>query len=220
MAQIKRALLSVYNKEGIVAFAGGLQALGFALLSTGGTYSLLKEKGIAVKEVSEETGFPEMLGGRVKTLHPNIHGGILGKRDDVTHVEQMEKQGISPIDLVVVNLYPFRETIAKPGVTLEIAIEQIDIGGPTLLRSAAKNYKDVVVITDPSDYSAVLDEMNASGGSVSPERHAALAKKVFQTTSSYDQAIFSYLDGLDKKEAALPETLSLQFKKVQTLRYG
>ncbi len=220
MSQIKRAILSVYHKEGIVAFAEGLQALGVALLSTGGTYKLLKEKGITVKEVSEETGFPEMLGGRVKTLHPKIHGGILGKRDDAEHVAQMKKQGITPIDLVVVNLYPFQETIAKPGVTLDEAIEQIDIGGPTMLRSAAKNYKDVVVITDPADYATVLEEMKTSGGTVTLERRAALAKKVFQTTSTYDRAIHAYLDGLDRKEEVLPETLSLSFQKVQTLRYG
>ncbi|MFQ5597651.1 MAG: bifunctional phosphoribosylaminoimidazolecarboxamide formyltransferase/IMP cyclohydrolase [Nitrospiria bacterium] len=221
MSQIKRAILSVYHKEGIVDFASGLQTLGVALLSTGGTYKLLKEKGIAVKEVSEETGFPEMLGGRVKTLHPKIHGGILGKRDDPQHVAQMAKQDIAPIDLVVVNLYPFQETIAKPGVTLAEAIEQIDIGGPTMLRSAAKNYKDVVVITDPADYSTVLDEMKASGGEVSQERRADLAKKVFQSTSAYDRAIHAYLDGLDhKEEESLPQTLSLSFQKVQTLRYG
>jgi len=222
---MKRAILSVYHKEGIVSFAEGLQALGVALLSTGGTYKLLKERGIAVKEVSDETGFPEMLGGRVKTLHPKIHGGILGKRDDPQHLEQMKKQGIAPIDLVVVNLYPFQETIAKPGVTLDEAIEQIDIGGPAMLRSAAKNYKDVVVITDPADYAIVLEEMKASGGTVSLKRRAALAKKVFQTTSTYDRAIHAYLEGLDqggldRKEEVLPETLSLQFEKIQTLRYG
>ncbi|HEY5599224.1 MAG TPA: bifunctional phosphoribosylaminoimidazolecarboxamide formyltransferase/IMP cyclohydrolase, partial [Candidatus Manganitrophaceae bacterium] len=145
MGTIKRAILSVYNKEGIVDFAQGLQALGVEILSTGGTYKLLKEKGVRVKEVSEHTGFPEMLDGRVKTLHPRIHGGILGRRDVPKHLEEMRKEGIAPIDLVAVNLYPFKETVAKPGVTLEEAIENIDIGGPAMLRSASKNYKDVVV---------------------------------------------------------------------------
>ncbi len=227
MACIKRAILSVYHKEGIVEFAEGLNALSVEILSTGGTYRLLKDAGVPVKEVSEETGFPEMLGGRVKTLHPRIHGGILGKRHDPEHVEQMAQQGIRAIDLVVVNLYPFAETIAKPGVTLDEAIEQIDIGGPTMLRSAAKNYKDVTVICDPADYTSILDEMKAADGSVSIESKARLAKKVFQSTASYDRAIFAYLDGLDASpdspdttEEALPDTLSLKFQKVQSLRYG
>ena len=167
MAKVRRAILSVYNKEGIVDLAQGLRSFGVEILSTGGTYKLLKEKGIAVKEVSEETGFPEMLDGRVKTLHPKIHGGILGRRDDPKHQEEMRKQGIAPIDLVVVNLYPFRETISKPGVALEGAIENIDIGGPTMLRSAAKNYRDVVVIVDPKDYAGILEEMKKSDGAVS-----------------------------------------------------
>ncbi len=228
MGRIKRALLSVYHKEGIVEFAEELSALSVEILSTGGTYRLLKNAGVPVKEVAEETGFPEMLGGRVKTLHPRIHGGILGKRDDPEHVEQMAQQGIKGIDLVVVNLYPFQETIARPDVTLDEAIEQIDIGGPTMLRSAAKNYKDVAVICDPADYTTILDEMKQSDAEVSIASKSRLAKKVFQSTSNYDQAIFSYLErldagldaGLDAKEEVLPDTLSLQFKKVQSLRYG
>jgi len=224
MGRISRAILSVYNKEGIVEFAEGLNALSVEILSTGGTYRLLKDAGIPVKEVSEETGFPEMLGGRVKTLHPFIHGGILGKRDDPKHVEQMAQQGITAIDLVVVNLYPFEETIAKPDVKLDEAIEQIDIGGPTMLRSAAKNYKDVTVICDPTDYASILEEMKQADGLVSIASKSRLAKKVFKSTSSYDRAIFSYLDGLDPnrevKDEVLPDTLSLQFQKVQSLRYG
>lgn len=177
MGSIKRAILSVYNKAGIVEFAEGLSALSVEILSTGGTYRLLKEAGIPVKEVAEETGFPEMLGGRVKTLHPRIHGGILGKRDDPKHIAQMAQQGITAIDLVAVNLYPFEETIAKPNVTLDEAIEQIDIGGPTMLRSAAKNYKDVTVICDPNDYGSILDEMKQADGAVSAESKARLDRK-------------------------------------------
>ena len=220
MGPIQRAILSTYHKEGIVDFAKGLQKLGVEILSTGGTFRLLAENGVNVQEVSDYTGFPEMLGGRVKTLHPKIHGGILGKRDDAQHQTQMAEHEIGPIDLVVVNLYPFQETIAKPDVALAEAIEQIDIGGPTMLRSAAKNYKDVLVVVDPADYTPVLDEMKTRDGSVSEEQRLALAKKVFFTTSGYDHAIFAYLNGLEGTEEKLPGLLSLQFKKVQTLRYG
>ncbi|MDC4223345.1 MAG: bifunctional phosphoribosylaminoimidazolecarboxamide formyltransferase/IMP cyclohydrolase [Candidatus Manganitrophus sp.] len=220
MGRIRRAILSVYDKEGIIDFAQGLQSLGVEILSTGGTYKLLKEKGIQVKEVSEHTGFPEMLDGRVKTLHPKIHGGILGRRDDPKHLEQMKTQGIEPIDLVAVNLYPFKATIAKPNVTLEEAIENIDIGGPTMLRSAAKNYKDVAVIIDPKDYAAVLDEMKRSGGEISEAKRYDLAKKVFFTTSDYDRTISSYLEGREGKAERFPDHLVLQFEKVQSLRYG
>ncbi len=220
MGHIKRAILSTYNKEGIVDFATGLQALGVEILSTGGTYRLLCDNGIRAMEVSEYTGSPEILGGRVKTLHPRIHGGILGKRDDPAHQAEMSENKIGPIDLVVVNLYPFKETIAKPGVSLEEAIEQIDIGGPTMLRSAAKNYKDVVVVIDPDDYASVLEEMKDQNGAVSTARRFALAKKVFFTTSDYDSTIFSYLDTLEEEKEHFPDTLNLQFKKVQSLRYG
>lgn len=220
MGKIKRAILSVYDKEGIIEFAQGLQSLGVEILSTGGTYKLLKEKGIKIKEVSEHTGFPEMLDGRVKTLHPKIHGGILGRRDDPKHLEQMKAQGIEPIDLVAVNLYPFKATIAKPNVTLEEAIENIDIGGPTMLRSAAKNYRDVAVIIDPKDYGTVLDELKRSGGEISESKRYDLAKKVFFTTSDYDRTIFSYLDGREEKAERFPDRLVLQFEKVQSLRYG
>ena len=220
MGKIKRAILSVYDKEGIIEFAQGLQSLGVEILSTGGTYKLLKEKGIAVKEVSEHTGFPEMLDGRVKTLHPKIHGGILGRRDDPEHREQMKAQGIEPIDLVAVNLYPFKATISKPNVTLEEAIENIDIGGPTMLRSAAKNYRDVAVLIDPKDYAPVLDEMKRSGGEISESKRYDLAKKVFFTTSDYDRTIFSYLESREGKSERFPDRLVLQFEKVQSLRYG
>lgn len=220
MGRIRRAILSVYDKEGIVDFAQGLQSLGVEILSTGGTYKLLKEKGVKIKEVSEHTGFPEMLDGRVKTLHPKIHGGILGRRDDPKHLEQMKAQGIDPIDLVAVNLYPFKATISKPNVTLEEAIENIDIGGPTMLRSAAKNYRDVAVIIDPKDYGTVLDEMKRSGGEISETKRYDLAKKVFFTTSDYDRTIFSYLDGREGKTERFPDYLVLQFEKVQSLRYG
>jgi len=220
MGKIRRAILSVYDKEGIIEFAQGLQSLGVEILSTGGTYKLLKEKGIKIKEVSEHTGFPEMLDGRVKTLHPKIHGGILGRRNDPKHLEQMKAQGIEPIDLVAVNLYPFKATIAKPNVTLEEAIENIDIGGPTMLRSAAKNYKDVAVIIDPKDYAAVLDEMKRSGGEISEAKRYDLAKKVFFTTSDYDRTISSYLEDREGKAERFPDHLVLQFEKVQSLRYG
>jgi phosphoribosylaminoimidazolecarboxamide formyltransferase/IMP cyclohydrolase len=220
MGKIRRAILSVYDKEGIVEFAQGLQSLGVEILSTGGTYKLLKEKGVQIKEVSEHTGFPEMLDGRVKTLHPKIHGGILGRRDDPKHLEQMKAQGIEPIDLVAVNLYPFKATIARPNVTLEEAIENIDIGGPTMLRSAAKNYRDVAVIIDPKDYGPVLDEMKRSGGEISESKRYDLAKKVFFATSDYDRTIFSYLDGREEKGERFPDRLVLQFEKVQSLRYG
>ena len=220
MQRIRRAILSVYNKEGIVEFAQGLQSLGVEILSTGGTYKLLKEKGVTVKEVSEHTGFPEMLDGRVKTLHPRIHGGILGRRDDPKHQAEMKSQGIAPIDLVAVNLYPFKETIAKPNVTLEEAIENIDIGGPTMLRSAAKNHTDVVVVVDPKDYPEILEEMKKTEGTVSEEKRYLLASKVFFYTSNYDQAIFSYLSSRAGSAEKFPESLSLQFEKVQSLRYG
>jgi len=214
--KIGRALLSVYNKEGVLDFARGLQSLGVELLSTGGTFSLLTKEGIAVKEVSSYTGFPEIMGGRVKTLHPMIHGGILAKRDDLQHQEDAEKNGIPPIDLVAVNLYPFKETIAKPNVSLEEAIENIDIGGPTMLRAAAKNYKDVVVVVDPNDYGDILKKI--SDDKLSEEERLGLAQKVFSHTADYDKAVASYLGG--KKLEPFPDSLVLSYQKVQTLRYG
>src|SRR6266704_2039845 len=186
-----RALVSVSDKRGVVDFARGLAALGFEILSTGGTAKLLAEAGVPVRQVSDYTGFPEMLDGRVKTLHPKIHGGLLGRRDLPEHVRAMREQGIEPIDLVAVNLYPFRETIARPGTTLAEAIEQIDIGGPSMLRSAAKNHAQVTVIVDPDDYEPVLAELRAGG--VGPETRRRLAVKVFCATACYDGAIADYL---------------------------
>jgi len=196
MAKVGRALVSVSDKRGLVEFAKGLAALGVELLSTGGTAKLLADAGVPVTQVSDYTGFPEMLDGRVKTLHPKIHGGLLGRRDLPAHAAAMKEHGIQPIDLVVVNLYPFRETVAKPGVTLEEAIENIDIGGPSMLRSAAKNHADVTVLVDPDDYAPVLAELRASGGSVSAETNRRLAHKVFCATASYDGAIADYLGAL------------------------
>jgi len=196
MGTVRRAIISVTDKNGIEEFTSDLERFGVEILSTGGTAAILRNKGIAVREVSDYTGFPEMLDGRVKTLHPLIHGGLLALRDRQDHVEQMEQAGILPIDMVVVNLYAFEKTIAKPGVSLEEAIENIDIGGPSMLRAAAKNYFFVTVITDPSDYNRVLQEMKQSGGAVSSETNFYLACKVFRLTSNYDQAIADYLDSI------------------------
>ncbi len=218
MRFIKRAILSVHNKTGIVDFARGLRAFGVELLSTGGTYKQLSEAGIPVTEVSAYTGFAEMLDGRVKTLHPLIHGAILGKRDNASHLEQMNRAGITPIDLVAVNLYPFEETVARPGVTWEDAIEQIDIGGPSLLRSAAKNHQDVLAVTCPDRYENILNEMKASGGAVSLQTRRNGAKEVFAHTSAYDRAIFDYFNRQEVSE--FPEQLSISLTKVKGLRYG
>jgi len=193
MAKVARALLSVSDKRGLVEFARGLADLGIELLSTGGTAKLLADAGLRVVQVSDYTGFPEMLDGRVKTLHPKIHGGLLGRRDVPAHVAEMRAHAIEPIDLVAVNLYPFRETVARPGTTLEEAIEQIDIGGPSMLRSAAKNHAHVTVIVDPDDYEPVLAELRAGRGTVSVETNRRLAQKVFCATACYDGAIADYL---------------------------
>lgn len=193
MAKIKRAILSVSNKKGLLEFAKELSAMGVEILSTGGTASALREGGIPVKDVSEHTGFPEMLDGRVKTLHPKIHGGLLSRRKNPKDMEEIEKHGIVPIDMVVVNLYPFEETIAKPDVTFEDAIENIDIGGPTMLRSASKNFQDVAVIVDPADYAPVIKEMKERNGELAYKRKMELAKKVFGHTSRYDALITEYL---------------------------
>ncbi len=192
MAEIKKALISVTSKEGVLDFARELSALGVQILSTGGTARILREGGVQVTDVSEYTGFPEMLDGRVKTLHPKIHGGLLGLRNNAEHRAVMKEHGIENIDLVVINLYPFKQAISRPGCTLEEAIENIDIGGPAMLRSAAKNNESVTVIIDPSDYSAVLNELKQTG-SVSRETNFRLAVKVFEATSSYDAMIAEYL---------------------------
>jgi phosphoribosylaminoimidazolecarboxamide formyltransferase/IMP cyclohydrolase len=221
MATIKRALISLSDKTGIVEFARELAAFGVEILSTGGTAKLLRDNGLTVKDVSDFTGFPEMLDGRVKTLHPKVHGGLLGMRDNPEHVAKMKEHGIEPIDMVVVNLYPFEATVARPDCSLEDAIENIDIGGPTMLRSAAKNNRDVTVIVDNSDFATVLDEMKSANGAVSPETNFRLAVKVYQHTAAYDGAISNWLGRkLDEESADFPPTLSFQFHKAQGMRYG
>ncbi len=193
MFPVRRALMSVTDKTGLADFARGLKEFGVHILSTGGTAKLLRDNGVEITEVSDFTGFPEMLDGRVKTLHPKIHGGILGMRSVKAHVETMAQHGIEPIDMVVVNLYAFAKTVAKPGCTLEEAIENIDIGGPTLIRAAAKNHQDVAVVTDPEDYPAILEEMRRNSGRVSRDLSLKLACKAFCLTHTYDGNICEYL---------------------------
>lgn len=195
MAAVGQALLSVTDKTGLVSFAQGLVRHGVRLLSTGGTARVLKEAGIPLREVSDYTGFPEMLDGRVKTLQPKIHGGILAMRDRPEHMATLAAHGIEPIDMVVVNLYAFEKTIADPRCRFEEAIENIDIGGPALIRAAAKNHAHVVVVTDPEDYAAVLQEMDAQGGNISAPTRLRLAAKAFCLTHRYDGAICRYLEG-------------------------
>jgi phosphoribosylaminoimidazolecarboxamide formyltransferase/IMP cyclohydrolase len=221
MARITRALISVSDKTGVVEFSKALAGYGVEILSTGGTAKLLRDAGLTVKDVSEFTGFPEMLDGRVKTLHPKVHGGLLGIRSNPEHQAKMQEHGIQPIDLVVVNLYPFEATVAKPDCSLEDAIENIDIGGPTMLRSAAKNNRDVTVLVDCKDYQPVLDEMAASGGIVSEKTNFRMAVKVYQHTAAYDGAISNWLGArLGDAVVEYPETFTLQVKKAQDLRYG
>jgi phosphoribosylaminoimidazolecarboxamide formyltransferase/IMP cyclohydrolase len=193
LTAIQNALISVSDKSGITEFSKALVDMGATILSTGGTAKSLREAGVAVEEVSSYTGFPEIMDGRVKTLHPKIHGGLLARRDNPSDMETLKTHGIRRIDLVVVNLYPFEKTVAKTGVSFEEAIENIDIGGPSMLRAAAKNFKDVIVIVDPSDYAVVLEELK--GGSVSQKTRLRLAQKVFSHTSHYDSAIAGYLAG-------------------------
>ena len=219
MAAIKRALVSVSDKTGVVEMAKGLAALGAEILSTGGTAKALRDAGVAVTDVAAYTGSPEILDGRVKTLHPKIHGGLLGRRSVPAHVDQMKQHGIGPIDVVVVNLYPFEATISKPDCSLEEAIENIDIGGPSMLRSAAKNHEDVVVVVDPKDYQRVLDALKA--GTVDHALRRELAMKVFQHTARYDSLIAGYLEKqVQGGDGKFPAILSLQFERVETLRYG
>ena len=218
MRKISRALISVSDKTGVTEFAAGLASLGVELLSTGGTAKLLREKGLKVRDVSELTGFPEMLDGRVKTLHPKVHGGLLAVRSNAQHQAQVEEQGIEYIDMVVVNLYPFEKTAAKPNVALEELIENIDIGGPSMIRSAAKNFEDVTVLVDTADYTAVLEELEKHGATVSRETRARLARKAFATTAAYDGAISTTLQKLEGGE--LPQTLHLNYWKLADLRYG
>ena len=215
MSKVARALLSVSDKSGIVELARALAAAGVQIISTGGTAKLLEKEGVKVTEVSAHTGFAEMLDGRVKTLHPKIHGGLLARRDDPAHLAAIKAAGIEPIDLLVVNLYPFQATVADPDCRLEDAIENIDIGGPAMLRAAAKNYTGVAVVVDPADYPKVLAEMKSGG--ISEKTRFALARKAFAHTAAYDGAIANYLSALNTK---FPETLTLQFTRLQELRYG
>ena len=228
---IKQALISVSDKTGVLEFAQGLAAQGVKLLSTGGTAKMLRDAGLAVTEIGDYTGFPEMLDGRVKTLHPKVHGGILARRDLPEHLATIEEHGIPTIDLVCVNLYPFAATIAKAGVTLADAIENIDIGGPAMVRSSAKNYAGVAIVTDPEDYAPLLDEMKANGGALQLATRFNLAKKAFTHTARYDSMIANWLTGLDEGAEAQPEAaapipavfpakLQLAFDRVEVLRYG
>jgi phosphoribosylaminoimidazolecarboxamide formyltransferase/IMP cyclohydrolase len=243
-SRIQRAILSVTDKSGLVDFARQLSKIGIELISTGGTAKLLRDSGIEVKDISELTGFPEMLDGRVKTLHPKVHGGILHRRENAGHTAAVAEQGIQPIDMVVVNLYAFEKTAAKPGVAFEEIIENIDIGGPSMIRSAAKNFHDVAVVTSPSDYRTIADELVSSGGTLSQATKWRLAQKAFATTAAYDSAIASTLESIPDANnfespasaelrsagqpgAAVPtsadrfpETLRLSFQKTLDLRYG
>jgi phosphoribosylaminoimidazolecarboxamide formyltransferase/IMP cyclohydrolase len=227
-SRIQRAILSVTDKTGLVDFARQLSGLGVELISTGGTAKLLRDSGIAVKDISELTGFPEMLDGRVKTLHPKVHGGILHRRENPAHTAAVAEHGIQPIDMVVVNLYAFEKTAAKPGAAFEELIENIDIGGPSMIRSAAKNFHDVAVVTSPADYPAVADELARSGGALSLETKWRLAQKAFATTAAYDSAIASTLERIPTPadfrippaEESFPQILRLSLLKTLDLRYG
>ena len=218
MARVTRALISVWDKTGVDTFAKGLSALGVEILSTGGTADFLARAGAPLKKVEEFTGFQEILEGRVKTLHPKIHGGILAKRTSPTHLAQVGPEEL--IDLVVVNLYPFAQTVAKPGVTLEQAIEQIDIGGVALLRAAAKNFAHVGVIANPRWYPVILDDLRTHDGALPPSRPRELAVEAFRMTAQYDQQITAYLSGVGDAPLLLPEELVLSLRKAQGLRYG
>src|SRR5215831_18747751 len=213
---IQRAILSVTDKTGLIDFARRLSALGIELISTGGTAKLLRESGISVKDISDFTGFPEMLDGRVKTLHPKVHGGILHRRHDPEHVAALKEHSVQPIDMVVVNLYAFEKTAAKPGVAFEELIENIDIGGPSMIRSAAKNFHDVAIVTSPADYESIATELQSNSGQLSKETKWRLAQKAFATTAAYDSAIASTLDSIspDKVElnqTSFPDTLRFSF---------
>ena len=227
MSRIQRAILSVTDKTGLVEFARKLSGLGVELISTGGTAKLLRDSGITVKDISDLTGFPEMLDGRVKTLHPKVHGGILHRRENAAHRQAVSEHGIQPIDMVVVNLYAFEKTAAKPGVQFEELIENIDIGGPSMIRSAAKNFQDVAVVTSPSDYNAIAQELANSGGELSAATKWRLAQKAFAVTASYDSNIATALERVNanghfelRAESGFPQTLRLSFNKIADLRYG
>ncbi len=224
---IKRALISVSDKTGIIDFVRGLSDLEVEIISTGGTAKTLRDNGFTVKDVSETTGFPEMMDGRVKTLHPRVHGGLLALRDNDEHVAAMKEHGIEPIDLVVVNLYPFEETISKPGVTTEQAIEQIDIGGPSMIRSSAKNYRDVTIVVSPDRYDEVLSEMRKYGGATTPKLRQKLALEAYARTAYYDSRIAAYFSELqgpqlpeDKSDDLFESIKEISLQKISDLRYG
>jgi phosphoribosylaminoimidazolecarboxamide formyltransferase/IMP cyclohydrolase len=220
--RIEHALISVSDKTGLVEFARALASFGVGILSTGGTAKLLSANGVRVTEVGDYTGYPEMLDGRLKTLHPKIHGGLLARRDSPEHMAAIKDAGAEPIDLVVVNLYPFRETVARPDCTFDDAVENIDIGGPTMVRAAAKNHAGVAIVTDPLDYAGIIAEMKANRGTLSAATRLALAKKAFTHTAAYDAAIANYLTSLDaeRQPTDFPERLTLQWEKAQEMRYG
>jgi len=219
MARIERAIVSVSDKTGIVAFARGLVRLGVEIYASGGTAKLLRANRVPVRLVEEYTGFPEILDGRVKTLHPRIHGGLLALRDDPAHMATLSAHGIVPFDMVVVNLYPFEATVARPGVTQAEAMENIDIGGPSLLRSAAKNCRHVAVVCDPADYEEILGKLKKNSGNLDEQTHAALGRKAFALTARYDAAISNWLAGGCSGER-FPATLTMQWRRLQGLRYG
>ncbi|TET48043.1 MAG: bifunctional phosphoribosylaminoimidazolecarboxamide formyltransferase/IMP cyclohydrolase, partial [Dehalococcoidia bacterium] len=210
-----RAIISVSDKAGVAEFARGLSKLGFELFSTGGTRKAMAEAGVPVKSISEITGFPEILDGRVKTLHPMVHGGLLARRDIPAHMDELKKNSIEPIDLVAVNLYPFVQTVAKDGVSLEEALENIDIGGPTMIRAAAKNFPGVIVVVDPADYPVILEKLRQ--GDLPPEERQKLAQKAFQHVAAYDTAIARYLR---QGEEGFPDEMTIAMKKRYGLRYG
>ncbi|MGA2743044.1 MAG: bifunctional phosphoribosylaminoimidazolecarboxamide formyltransferase/IMP cyclohydrolase, partial [Bryobacteraceae bacterium] len=219
MAKIQRVLISVTDKTGIAAFARELCEMGAELISTGGTARLLRDSGVPVRDVAEVTGFPEMLDGRVKTMHPHVTGGILAMRSKPEHMQALAAHGIQPIDMVVVNLYAFEEVAAKPDASLADLIENIDIGGPTMIRSAAKNYQDVAVVVSPADYAGIVAEMKAHDGALSPDSRWRLAQKAFRTTADYDHAIAARLTLVDGA-SPLPAVLDLRAGKIMDLRYG
>lgn len=226
LVKIRRAMISVSDKTGIITFARQLKELDVEIISTGGSAKLLREAGIEVRDVSDLTGFPEMMDGRVKTLHPLVHGGILAVRDDARHAEAMQAHGIEPIDMVVVNLYPFEETVRRAGVSLDEAIEQIDIGGPAMIRSAAKNYRHVAVVINPADYEHVGQTLLLNGGGLTLQERLNLARQAFQRTASYDRNVFEYLTGEPSRNAEsiavepLSDKLELDLTKITDLRYG
>lgn len=210
-----RAIISVSDKTGVTEFARGLAELGYEIYSTGGTKKIIAGSGVKVKSITDITGFAEILDGRVKTLHPMVHGGLLARRDKPEHMEEIKEYGITPIDLVAVNLYPFRQTVSKEGVTIEQALENIDIGGPTMIRASAKNYPGVTVVVDPADYNLVLEKLQ--NRSLELEQRKKLAQKAFQHVALYDTAIAEYLRA---EESAFPEEMTIGLKKRQDLRYG